>query len=533
MGEGVVPSLTNHVNKNRLSYLFLCKKGGLIVMKSIEKKTDILIIGGGVTGSAIARELSRYNLDISLVEKESDVAVGTSKANSGIIHAGYNAAASSLKGKLNSRANPMFDKLCSDLQVPFKRIGSLVIAFNSDDLKILKFEKENGEKMGVRGLEIVSGDRLFEMEPHLNPDAQYALYAPTAGIVSSYEFTIALADNAVLNGVKVMLETEVTDIIIDNDQIKGVKTSKGIIYCSLLINAAGLWTDDIAKMAGHNNMKIKPRKGEYHLYDKSWGNIVNHVLFPTPAKSSKGILVTPTVHGNLMIGPNSDEVDDKEDLTTTSVGLNKVFAGAKRLIPGLSKRDIITSFSGLRACEESGDFIIGSSSQIKGLINVAGIQSPGLSSAPAIAEMVVDMIRDISQENDTGFEMLLKEDFKEKLPERYVFNDYNYDSWQQIVDSTPDYGEIICRCEQVTKGEIVNAIHRPIPARTLDAVKRRTRAGTGRCQGGFCGPRVLDIIADELEISPLEVTKKGRGSEILEGKTKDILLKAGEVDETV
>lgn len=498
-------------------------------------KADIVIIGGGVTGSAIARELARYNLNIVLLEKEDDVAMGTSKANSGIIHAGYNADARTLKGKLNVKANPMFDKLTDDLKVPFKRIGSLVIGFNEKDLQVLKREKENGERLGVKGLEIIQGERLFVIEPNLNPDAKYALYAPTAGIISTYEFTIALADNAVINGVKVLLETEVVDLVAEGSKITGVKTNRGEIKTQVVINAAGLYSDKIAAMSGDDSINIRPRKGEYHLLDKNWGNFVNHVLFPIPSKVSKGILVTPTTHGNLLLGPNSQDVDERNDPATTVSGLDEVYSGARKLVPGLSRSDVITSFSGLRAVAEDEDFIIGPSNKVRGLIHVAGIQSPGLTSAPAIAELVVELVKEALGEVAPGKEIHLKEDFQETLPTPVIFNkDYetgNLEGWQKLVKEDPDYGEVICRCERVTKGEIIRAIHRPVPARSLDAIKRRTRAGAGRCQGGFCGPRVVEILSKELGISPLEVTKKGAGSEILKARSKELIRRAGDGDE--
>ncbi|MFP4662330.1 MAG: NAD(P)/FAD-dependent oxidoreductase [Halanaerobiales bacterium] len=491
-------------------------------------KSDVLIIGGGVVGTAIAREFSKYELDVILLEKEEDIAMGTSKANSGIVHAGYNASMNTLKGRLNTWANPMFDQLCSDLQVPFERIGSLVVSFEEDDFKKLRWEKENGEKMGIKGLEIVDRDRLLELEPNINPEVSSALYAPTAGIVSSYEFTIALADSAVINGVNVMLGTEMTDLFIENNQVKGVETNRGRIYSSIVINAAGLFADEIASMAG-NDIDITPRKGEYHLYDKNWGDYVNHVLFPIPSKISKGILVTPTVHGNLLIGPNSEAVAGKEDYTTTNEGLDIVFSAARKLVPGLERRDIITSFSGIRAVASTDDFVIGPSDKNVGLINVAGIQSPGLTSAPAIAEMVleiaVEMSSEYSRELTLKSNFIEKDDFRERLPERCVYTDTEHSQWHDIIGENSDYGEIVCRCEHVTRGEIIDAIHRPVPATSVDAVKRRTRAGTGRCQGGFCGPRVVEILSEELKIPRTEVSKKGTGSEILFAKTKDYLLK--------
>lgn len=492
-------------------------------------KCEIAIIGAGVVGTAIARELSKYNFDIVLLEKDDDVSMGTSKANSGIIHAGYNADAKTLKGELNVKANPLFDKLCTDLKVPFKRIGSLVVGFTNEDLKILKREKENGEKLGIKGMEIVSGERLSALEPNLNEEAKYALYAPTAGIISTYEFTIALADSAVLNGVKVLLETEAVDILTDNGQVIGIKTNHGNIKTKMIINASGLYSDQIARMAGDSSIRITPRKGEYHLLDKKWGDFVKHVLFPIPDNYSKGILVTPTVHGNLMIGPNSNETDNKDDLAVTQTGLDRVYEGASKLVSGISRRDVIASFAGLRAIEENGDFIISASSSVKGLINVAGIQSPGLTSAPAIAEMVVDLVKEETRDIMDS-EIREKDEYLETLPQYPIFNENSRTDWDKIIKENPEYGEIICRCEKISRGEIIKAIHRPVPARSMDAVKRRARAGAGRCQGGFCGPRVVEILAEELNISPLEVTKKGESSEILVAKSKE-LIKAGDLNE--
>lgn len=487
-------------------------------------ETDVLVIGGGVIGSAIARELSRYNIDITLVEKESDVARGTSKANSGIIHAGYNANKKTVKGCLNVKSNPLFDEICNDLKVPFKRIGSLVVGFTKEDLTKLKEEKHNGTKMGVEGLEILSGNKLFKIEPELNKEAKYALYAPTAGIISPYMLTIAYADNAVINGVNVMLETEVIGIIENEGYIRGVKTNRGNIKTKIVINAAGLYADKIANMA-HDNIKIKARKGEYYLYDKGYGNTVNHVLFPIPTKTSKGILVTPTVHDNLLIGPNSYFIDDKEDKSTTKTGLKEVVEGARKLIPDLPEKDVITSFSGLRAAASGEDFIIGYLNSIKGFINVAGIQSPGLSSTPAIANKVKELVERYIKDENLKIDFNYKDDFKECLKEYPHYNNYKNkkEEWQEKIEKNQDYAKIICRCESVTRGEIIDAINRPVKARTVDAVKRRTRAGMGRCQGGFCGPRVVELIAEELGISPLEVTKKGGNSKILFTRAKELI----------
>lgn len=494
-------------------------------------KADVLIIGGGVIGAAIAREISKYDLKIILLEKEDDIAMGTSKANSGIIHAGYNAKSDTLKGRLNVQANPIFDGLCEELNVPFKRIGSLVIGFTEEDLRILKREKENGEKLGIKGMKIISGNDLFDLEPNLNRDARFALYAPTAGIISSYEFAIALADSAVLNGTKVYLETEVLDVLTEDGQVVGVKTNQGLFQAKVVINAAGVYADKIASMAGDNSIKIKPYKGEYHLLDKKWGDYVKHVLFPIPDEQSKGILVTPTVHGNLLIGPNSNIVGDKDDLAVSSEGLEEIYREASKMVPGINRRDVIANFAGLRAKAEGDDFIIAHSREVKGLINVAGIQSPGLTAAPAIAKLVVELLRDY-QVKDNGIELREKEDFQASLAKHPVFTEASIEEWNELIRKDPTYGEIICRCEKVSKGEILDALRRPVPAGSLDAIKRRTRAGAGRCQGGFCGPRVLEIIAAESGLKATDITKKGKGSEILCTVAKGLSWEAGDGNET-
>jgi glycerol-3-phosphate dehydrogenase len=486
---------------------------------------QIIIIGAGVIGSAIARELARYDVDILLIEKETDVADGTSKANSGIIHAGYNADAETLKGRMNVKSNPAYDKLCKDLKVPFKRNGSLVVGFSEEDLKDLKKKKANGEKNGIEGLEIIGQTELFEKEPNINKEAKYALYAPTAGIISPYELTIGYADNAVRNGAEVLLDTKVTDLLIEDDEIKGVFTDRGEYRADLIINAAGLYSDKIAAMAG-DQFEIHPRKGEYHLFDKVHGDIVNHTLFPMPTETSKGILVLPTVHGNLLIGPNANRIDDKDDVSTTSDGLAEVFNGAHRLIPSIPEKGVITSFSGLRASLASEDFHIDFSEHTKGLINLIGIQSPGLSSAPGIAEKVTEMVKQFSQNNN--YKLNRTENFQETNPEYPHYHHYEendeVEKWQEVVEQDKNYGEIICRCEHVSRGEIIDAINRPVPARTVDAIKRRTRASSGRCQAGFCGPRILEILSNHLKIDPLEVTKRGKNSKILKARSKEIIL---------
>lgn len=490
-------------------------------------KADIVIIGGGVTGTAVARKLTEYELDIILVEKEADLASGTSKANSGIVHAGYNADPETMKGQLNIQANPLFDKLCSDLNVPFQRTGSLVVGFNQQDLETIKQKKENGDKIGIPGLEIIGRRRLQKIEPHINDRARWALYAPSAGIVSPHELTIALGENAAQNGLQVMLENKVEDIETEKGALKAVVTNRERIECDVVINAAGVYADSIARMAG-DEMVIRPRKGEYFIFDREYGDLINHVLFPTPTETSKGILVTATAHGNLLVGPNAYPAG-KEDLATTSGGLVEIMKGAVKLIPDLPRGGVISSFAGLRAAAPSEDFIISPSPSVWGLIHAAGIQSPGLTAAPATAERVEQLVKGYYPSE----RLVKKDDFQETLPEKphlYDYDEGDLEDWNEYIDRREDYGEVVCRCEHVTRGEIIDALHSPVPAQTLDAIKRRARAGMGRCQGGFCGPRVVEIIAEELGISPREVTKKGPGSEILQEKTKDLRLKKKTAD---
>lgn len=505
--------------------------------KNIAGSYDVAVVGGGVIGAAVARELSKLRLSICLLEKDSDVATGTSKANSGIIHAGYSAQADTLKAELNVKANPLFDRLCSDLKVPFERKGSLVVGFNEEDREDLLKKKREGESRGISGLEVLSQEELRERESEISPRAEAALYAPTAGVVSPYKLTIALAENAALNGADIFLNTEVTDILIEDGCIAGVETERGSISTEVVINAAGLYADEIAAMAGED-YTITPRKGEYQLYDKEYGDFVDHVIFPMPDEKSKGILVTPTVAGNLLLGPNSREVDSKEEVSVSEEGLEEIMQGGRKLFPDFPTDGVISTFAGLRAALPHGDFKIEPLDDVPGFIDVAGIQSPGLSCAPAIARLVKDILEDINTELPGPLDLRERDDFNPELPSKPHLRDYAgcREKWQNYFQENEDYGEVICRCEHVTKGEIIDALNRPFKAPTLNAIKRRTRAGGGRCQGGFCGPRVAEIIAEELDISPLEVTKSGPGSKILKARVKDltpdreITLKAGDKD---
>ncbi|HHX23183.1 MAG TPA: NAD(P)/FAD-dependent oxidoreductase [Thermoanaerobacterales bacterium] len=478
---------------------------------------DMVIIGAGITGCSIARELSRYDLNITVVEKEEDVACGTSKANSAIVHAGFDAATGTWKAKLNVEGNKLYPALCEELDVPLVMNGSLVVAVTEEEEKALEKLLERGKINGVKYLSIIGKDELHAMEPNLSPNARAALNAPTGGLVCPYELTIALAENANQNGVKFLLNAPVIDIEVLEDSSFLVKTPKGSIRSKYVINAAGLFADEISKMAGAEEYSITPRKGEYLIFDKHFGNLVSKAIFPTPTKISKGILVCPTVDGNIFIGPNSNNIEDKNDTSVNPPGIKEIIEGGKKLVPDLPLKNIITSFAGLRAVSNTNDFIIEASKKVRGFINVGGIQSPGLTSAPAIAIMV----REILQEQ--GVTLKEKPDFIPQRPKKVRFRELDNKERSKLIEQNPAFGHVICRCETVTEAEIIDAIKRPVGARSIDAVKRRTRAGMGRCQGGFCSPRVLEIIARELGIDPLEITKKGPDSNMLVARIKEFL----------
>lgn len=476
---------------------------------------DITIVGAGVVGCSIARELARYKLKVCVIDKDSDVANGTTKANSAIVHAGFDAKPESLKGKLNAKGNSMFDKLAEELDFPFKRTGSLVLCFDKNDLDKLNDLKKQGEKNGVPGLEIIEGDKLREMEPNISDEVVAALHAPTGAIVCPYEMTIALAENAFTNGVDFKFETEVKDI----DKVEDIyvlRTNKGDIETKIVINAAGVFADEINNMISNNKINIVARRGEYCLFDKSVGNMISKTVFQLPTKMGKGVLVTPTVDGNLLIGPNAIDTEDKNDLNTSLEGINEIISKAALSIKQVPMRQVITSFSGLRAHSVENDFIIGEQDDAKNFINAAGIESPGLSSAPSIAEMIVDII--VNKLNPSKNEKF--NPIRKGIPK---FRELNNEERKKLIQQDSRYGKIICRCETVTEGEIVNAIRRSLGAKTLDGVKRRTRSGMGRCQAGFCAPKIVEILARELNLMPTEVTKFGGESRLLVGKDKETI----------
>ena len=470
------------------------------------KETDVVVIGGGIVGTAILRELSKYDLHCLLVEKEPDVSVGTTKANSAVLHAGFDAPTGSWKQKTNVRGNALYHQLQEELDLDIKWTGSMVVATDEEEVRQLHKLLERGKANGVPGLQILTKAEVLEKEPNLTT-AVASLWAPTAGVIWPFGCAVAFARCALQNGAEVIRDCAVTGFVKEDGAVTVVNTTKGAIRTKFVINAAGVYAEEIAKLAGDDSFTITPRKGEYILFDKTAASsLVYGVVFPCPNEKSKGILVCTTTHGNTFIGPNANEQTSKEDTSVTPAGMDEIIAGARKLVPDLPMGACITEFAGLRAVSDTGDFILGAS-RVPGFYNAAGIQSPGIAAAPAIAEVVVESL---------GKEMLLrkKANWNGRLPKKVAFNRMTAAEKQAAIQKNPLYGRVICRCETVTEGEIVDAIREPAGACTVDGVKRRTRAGMGRCQGGFCGPRVVQIIARELGIPVEQVLKERQGSEL-------------------
>ena len=476
---------------------------------------DVIIIGAGVSGAATARELSRYKVNACVIEKEEDVCCGTSKANSAIVHAGYDAATGSLMAKLNVRGNQMMEQLAKDLDFPFKKNGSLVVCLHEEDMPNLQALYDRGVANGVKDLRILNREELRAMEPNISDEAYAALYAPTAGIVCPFNLNIAMAENACVNGVEFKFDTEVTGL----HPIEGgwaIETNQGTFETKYVVNAAGIYADKLHNMVSAKKIHITPRRGDYCLLDKTAGNLVSKTIFALPGKFGKGILVAPTVHGNLILGPTAIDIEDKEGTNTTREGLDQVIAKCGMNVKNIPMRSVITSFAGLRAHEDGHEFLIGELEDAPGFIDCAGIESPGLTSSPAIGEMVAEILREkLNLEKNENFvatrKGVLDPDALSK-EERI-----------ELIRKNLAYGNIICRCEMITEGEILDAIHRPLGAKSLDGVKRRTRAGMGRCQAGFCSPRTMEILARERHVSMFDITKSGGDSKIVVGTNKDSL----------
>lgn len=474
---------------------------------------DVAVIGAGVTGAMIARGLSKYDAKICILDKENDVATGATRANSAIVHAGFDAKEGSLKAKLNVMGSKMMKQVTDELGVKYKNNGSLVIGFDEEDKKTIEALKERGDKNGVEGLRILDSDELHQLEPNISENAICALHAPTGAIVCPYELTIAAVGNAMDNGADLKLNFKVTGIEKADDGYV-IKSENSEIKAKYVVNAAGLFADEIASMIGDTSFSINPRCGEYILLDKECGNLISHTVFRTPSKMGKGILVSPTVDGNLLTGPTSVDISDKDDTSTTSEGFAKVIKEASENLKSVPFNKTITSFCGLRATGSTGDFIINSPAE--GFINAAGIESPGLSASPAVAEYIIDMLK------EQGFEAKEKADFNPVRKPMHVFKDASIEEKNAIIKKNPAFGKIICRCEIVTEGEILEAIHTNPKPTDLDGVKRRTRSGMGRCQGGFCSPQIVEILSRELNVPYESITKSGGNSIINVGKTKEV-----------
>lgn len=474
---------------------------------------DVIIIGAGVSGSAIARELSGYELKILVLERDLDVCEGTSKANSGIVHAGYDAKSGTLKAKLNVAGSKKMEKLSKELDFSYKKNGSLVLCFEEKDLNKLEELRSRGEKNGVSGIRILDRQEVLRMEPAVSKKVVAALYAPDGAIVCPFGLNIALAENAAVNGVEFLFGREVIKI----ERIeKGyrVRTKEESFDAGIVINAAGVYADSIHNMISKDRMEITPRRGEYLLYDKNAGGLAAHTLFQLPTALGKGILVTPTVHGNLLTGPTAQDLEDKEGVETSDKGIELVQQKAAWSVPDIPQGAVITSFAGLRAHvtkvpeamrERADDFLIGEVKDAPGFIDVAGIESPGLTCAPAVGEYVADIVKDI-------LNPVKKEKFIRTRKGIFSMALADAAQRQEMIKENPAYANVICRCEMVTEGEILDAIHRPLGATTTDGIKRRTRAGMGRCQSGFCNPRVVEILARELGVDESKIRKSGEGS---------------------
>lgn len=471
---------------------------------------DVAIIGSGIVGAACAYRLSRFNLKTVVIEKNNDVCCGTTKANSAIIHAGYDPKPNTLMARLNVEGSKMTQEICEKLDIPYKQIGSLVAAFSEEEAKTIEELYQRGIKNGVQGVKVIGKDELKKLEPNISDEAVCALYAPTAAIVNPWEYGLAMAETAVRNGTEIMLEAEVTGID-KKENSWNIHTAKGDIEAAYVINAAGVNSDDIHNMVAEETFRILPSAGEYYLLDKSEGTRVSHIVFQCPNKEGKGTLVAPTVHGNLIVGPNSVS-GDKEDISTKTASLDFIRETASKSVPSIAFRENIRNFTGIRANSTMNDFIIEFAAEH--FLDLAGIKSPGLSAAPAIAKMAEEMLI------ENGLEAVEKEKFIDKRT-HIVFKHLSAPVKNQVIYQNPAYGRVICRCETITEGEIIAALNSPIPPVSLDGIKRRAGSGMGRCQGGFCGPKILEIMAKFKNTDYENILQDNTGSYILTEPTKN------------
>lgn len=481
--------------------------------------SDVIIIGSGITGCSVARELSRYHTSVLVLDRGADLAEGATKANSGIVHAGYDAVPGTKKALYNVRGAGMYAALAGELGVRYRRCGALVLAFDEADLKTVTELRERGKENGVSGLEILNRDALLSLEPNLNPEVCAALSVPSSAIVSPYEMAYALGDDAALNGVRFRFDTEVHSVRRDEDGCFTVRTNTGALRCRTLVNCAGASGAEIHNQLSEEKLTVIHRRGQYYLLDRAVHQPFERTIFQCPSRMGKGVLVSPTVHGNLLLGPTAEDISDPLDTATTASGLADILAKAKKTWPALSVRTNITNFSGIRAHLTSDDFIVGPSEECPGYFEAIGIESPGLSSAPAIG-------LDLSAAVAAYLSLARKEMIVPYPLPPVPFHDMTPEQREKAIQDDPSYGNIICRCEVVTEAEIRRAIRRPVGARSVDGVKRRTRAGMGRCQGGFCCPRVAAILSEETGIPLKEITKNG-GESYLLSDTIESFLKGG------
>jgi len=477
-------------------------------------KTDVLVIGAGAVGCAIARELTKYRVQVLVVDKNEDIGGLASKSNSAIIHTGYDASPGTLESELVVAANPMYEKLSRDMDVPYAKVGAILPAFTDEQFEMLPSLKEKAFKNRVYDVEYLTAVELLAMEPNLSPDVKAGLYIPREGIIDPFLLVAAYAENAHANGASFLLGTAVTGMTVEDSRIQSVKTTGEEIVPSYVINAAGLFNDEIAAMVGKNNYYVNPRKGQFYILDKNTDCKVNHIVLPIPTKLTKGKLMCPTIHGNMLVGPTAEELSDKEDASTDTPGLFSVEEDVRRLIPKVNLRDTITQYAGLRPNRNPEGLQVDTYDDVKNYVNLSGVRSTGLTASAALGKYVAQTLIKIGMpvEFNPRFSGIRK-----GIPR---FHELSHEEQDGLIKKNPLYGKIICRCETVTEGEIIDAIHRPIPARSMDAVKRRLRPGTGRCQGGFCGPRIIEILARELGISTDEVNKNQPGSFMITGRIR-------------
>lgn len=477
-------------------------------------ETDILVIGAGAVGCAIARELTKYSLKVLVVDKNEDIGGEASKSNSAIIHTGYDASPGTLESELVVAANPMYELLTKQLDVPYKKVGAILPAFTDEQFEQLPALKEKAFKNRVYDVEYLTSEELLKMEPNLSPDVKAGLYIPRENIIDPFLLVVAYAENAYANGAKFLLNTKVTGIKMDGDRVVGAETTSGDIKASYIINAAGLYCDDIASMVGKNDYIVQARRGQFYILDKNTDCKVNHIVLPIPTQVTKGKLMCPTVHGNMLVGPTAEDLDDKTDYATTSEGLQSIATDVRRLIPNVNLGDAITEYSGLRANRKPEGLHVDTYDDVKNYVNLSGVRSTGLTASISLGKYVAQTLINIGMpvEFNPNFNPVRK-----GIPR---LHEMNKEQKAELIEQNPLYGRVICRCESITEGEIVDAIHSPISARSMDAIKRRVRPSTGRCQGGFCGPKIIEIIARELNIPTEDVTKNQSGSNMLAGKVR-------------